>query len=78
MSRFYLFISFAFVEFTLFIPAPLATTVSVKVTVFKPVVKLNLHVRGRSDKYLDHKRKTKILEKWRFISQYNLLLARYT
>ena len=28
--------------------------------------------------YLAHKRKTKILEKWGFISQYSLLLARYT
>jgi len=35
-------------------------------------------VRGWSDKYLASKRKTKILEKWRFISQHNLLLARYT
>ena len=36
------------------------------------------HVRGRSDKYLAYERKTKILEKWRFISQHSLLLARYT
>ena len=35
-------------------------------------------VRGRSDKYLVHKRNTKNLEKWRFISQHSLLLARYT
>ena len=32
-------------------------------------------VRGRSNKYLAYKGKTKILEKWRFISQHNLLLA---
>ena len=37
-----------------------------------------LIVRGRSDKYAAYKRKTKILEKWRFISQHNILLARYT
>jgi len=36
------------------------------------------YIRGRSDKYLAYKRKTKILEKWRFISQHSLLLARYT
>jgi len=35
-------------------------------------------IRGWSDKYLASKRKTKILEKWRFISQNNLLLVRYT
>ena len=35
-------------------------------------------IRGRSDKYLAYKRETKILEKWRFISQHSLLLARYT
>jgi len=35
-------------------------------------------LRGWSDKYLASKRKTKILEKWQFISQHNLLLARYT
>ena len=32
------------------------------------------YIRGRSDKYLVHKRKTEILEKWRFISQHSLLL----
>ena len=37
-----------------------------------------LNIWGRSDKYLAYKRKTKILEKWRFISQHSLLLARYT
>ena len=37
-----------------------------------------MKVQGRSDKYLAYKRKTKILEKWRFISQHSLLLARYT
>ena len=36
------------------------------------------NTRGRSDKYLAYKRKTKILEKWRFISQDSLLLAGYT
>jgi len=36
------------------------------------------YIRGWSDKYLASKRTTKILEKWRFISQHNLLLARYT
>ena len=35
-------------------------------------------IRRRSDKYLAYKRKTKILEKWRFISQHSLLLVRYT
>ena len=35
-------------------------------------------IRGRPDKYLAYKRKTKILELWRFISQHSLLLARYT
>ena len=35
-------------------------------------------IRGRSDKYLAYKRKTNILEKWRFISQHSLLSARYT
>ncbi|EFN86973.1 Epidermal retinal dehydrogenase 2, partial [Harpegnathos saltator] len=35
-------------------------------------------LREWSDKYLAYKRKTKILEKWRFISQHSLLLARYT
>ncbi len=30
-------------------------------------------LRGRSDKYLAYKWKTKILEKWRFISQHSLL-----
>ncbi len=30
-------------------------------------------VRGRSDKYLAYKWKTKILEKWQFISEHNLL-----
>ena len=39
---------------------------------------INLIIRGRSDKYLAYKRKTKILEKWRFISQHSLLLAQYT
>ena len=38
----------------------------------------NLDIRGRSDKYLVYKRKTKILEKRRFISQHSLLLAWYT
>ena len=37
-----------------------------------------LYVRGRSDQYLAYKRKTKILGKWRFISQHSLLLAQYT
>ena len=36
------------------------------------------YIRGRSDKNLAYRRKTKILEKWRFISQHSLLLARYT
>ncbi len=31
------------------------------------------HLRGRSDKYLAYEWKTKILEKWRFISQQSLL-----
>jgi len=35
-------------------------------------------LRGWSDKYLASKRKTKILEMWRFIYQHNLLVARYT
>ena len=35
-------------------------------------------IRERSDKYLAYKRKTKIFEKWRFIYQRSLLLARYT
>lgn len=32
----------------------------------------------RADKYLSHKWKTKIVEKWRFIVQHCLLLVRYT
>jgi len=35
-------------------------------------------IREWSEKYLASKRKTKMLEKWRFISQHNLPLARYT
>jgi len=35
-------------------------------------------ILGWSDKYSASKRKTKILKKWQFISQHNLLLARYT
>ena len=46
-----------------------------------PRVRLHLgsqhdKVRGRSDKYLACKRKTKVLEKWRFISQHSFVLAR--
>ena len=39
-----------------------------------------IYLRGWSDKYLAYKKKkkTKILEKWWFISQDSLLLARYT
>ena len=37
---------------------------------------IQTYIRERSDKYLAYK-KTKILEKWRFISQHSLLLARY-
>ena len=39
---------------------------------------ISVYIRGRSDKHLAYKRKTKILEKWRFISQHSLILARYT
>ncbi len=36
-------------------------------------IKNFLSIRGRSDKYLVYKWKTKILEKWRFISQHSRL-----
>ena len=36
------------------------------------------YIRGPSDMYLDYKRKPKIFEKWRFISQHSLFLVRYT
>ena len=45
---------------------------------YKGVGKRRPIIRGWSDKYLAYKRKTKILEKLRFISQHSLLLARYT
>ena len=40
---------------------------------FRVLIKYDL--RGRSDKYLAYKRKTKILEKWRFISQDSLIFS---
>ena len=42
------------------------------------VWELYIDLPGRSDKYSAYTRKTKILEKWRFISRQSLVLARYT
>ena len=44
------------------------------------IVQITFHdaVTRGIDKYLVYKGRTKILEKWRFISQHILLLVRYT